>query len=55
MIKIKPSEKGSFRKITKTPKGQKIPMAKIKSEENSSDPAVRKKAQFADNARKWNK
>ena len=55
MIKIKPSQKGSFRKITKTPKGQKIPEAKIKAEENSPDPKIRKKAQFADNARKWNK
>ncbi len=53
-IYIKPSEEGSFHRLTGTPQGQKIPEAKIKTAENSPDPAVRKKAQFADNARKWN-
>lgn len=52
-IKIKPSEEGSFRKITKTPKGKDIPEKKIKQEEHSKDPAIRKKAIFAENERKW--
>jgi hypothetical protein len=53
-IHIKKSEEGSFRAITKTPKGKDIPMKKIKQEEKSKDPAVRKKAQFAENARHFN-
>jgi hypothetical protein len=54
-ISIKPSHKGLFHKDTGTPKGKPIPLAKIKAKEKSSDPAVRKRAVFADNARKWNK
>lgn len=53
-IKIKPSHKGLLHKNTGTPQGQKVPVSKIKSAEHSSDPAVRKRAVFADNARKWN-
>jgi hypothetical protein len=33
------------------PNGQEIPMSKIKQGERSPDPAVRKEARFADNAR----
>jgi hypothetical protein len=53
-IRIKPSHKGLLHRDTGTPKGQKIPLASIKAKEKSSDPAVRKRAVFADNARKWN-
>lgn len=52
-IHIKKSTRGSLRKITHTPKGKKIPLKKIKKLEHSSSKKVRKKAQFADNARKW--
>ena len=54
-IEIKPQNRGKLHAETGTPKGQKIPVAKIKAAENSPDPAVRKRAQFADNARKWGK
>jgi hypothetical protein len=33
------------------PEGQKIPEARLKSAERSSDPSLRREAQFADNAR----
>jgi hypothetical protein len=54
MIKIKPSHKGLLHKNTGTPAGQKIPASKIAAAKNSPDPAVRKRATFAANAKKWN-
>ena len=50
---IKKSRKGLLHKNTGTPKGKKVPLSKIKKAEKSKDPKVRKRAQFADNARKW--
>ena len=52
-IKIKPSHKGLLHKNTGTPAGQKIPAAKVAAAKNSPDPAVRKRAVFAANAKKW--
>lgn len=52
-IHIKASKKGSLRKATHTKKGQKIPVSKLEKEKHSSSPAMRKKANFALNARKW--
>lgn len=52
-IRIKPSTQGSYRAYTGTPSGQKIPLARIKADEHSPNPKIRKKAQFADNARKF--
>ena len=52
-IHIKPENKGLLHKETGTAQGQKIPLSKIKAAEHSTDPAIRKRAQFADNARKW--
>lgn len=54
-IKIKPSNKGLLHKDTGTPAGKKIPAAKIEAAEDSPDPKVRKRAVFAENAKKWNK
>lgn len=54
-IKIKPSKQGSLRKATGTKKGQKIPAAKLQKMKKSSSPAMRRKANFAINARKWSK
>jgi hypothetical protein len=54
-IHIKPSHKGLLHKDTGTPPGKKIPASKIEKAEGSSDPAVRKRAVFAENAKKWNK
>lgn len=50
-IKIKKSHEGLLHRDTHTPMGQKIPLSKIKAAEHSKDPAVRKRARFADNAR----
>jgi oligoendopeptidase F len=52
-INIKPSHEGRFHKWAKVPNGQEIPMSKIKQGERSPDPAVRKEAHFAYNARPW--
>lgn len=53
-IKIKPENRGKFHKDTDTPMGKKIPLSKIKKAEKSEDPAIRKRAVFAENSRKWN-
>jgi hypothetical protein len=52
-IQINPKHKGELHKDLGVPAGQPIPEAKLKAAENSSDPAVRKRAQFADNAKKF--
>lgn len=54
-IKIKAANKGKLRASTKTPKGKDIPVAKLEKAKKSKDPAVRKRATFAENARKWAK
>ena len=51
---IKKSHEGRFHDWAKVPQGQEIPMSKIKQGERSENPAVRKEARFADNARHWN-
>lgn len=53
-IHIQKSHEGLFHHETGVPEGHKIPLADIKREEHSSDPKVRKEAQFADNARHFN-
>lgn len=53
-IHIKASHKGLLRKDTGTAGGKKIPETKIKKAEKSKDPAVRKRAVFAENAKHWN-
>lgn len=52
-IEIKPSHEGRFHDWTGTPQGQKIPMEKIEKGLHSKDPAIRKEANFARNAREW--
>lgn len=54
-IKIKKSNVGKLRKSTGTPKGKKIPVKTLQEKAHSSNPTTRKRAQFALNARKWNK
>ena len=54
-IKIKKSRAGSLRRHTKTPKGKNIPVSKLRAAKRSRSPAIRKKANFALNARKWKK
>jgi hypothetical protein len=52
-IYIKPSKRGSLRKHLGVSEGQKIPASKL-SIKSGDSPAIRKKKQFAINARKWN-
>lgn len=51
---IKASHKGLLHEDTHTPMGDKIPKAKIEKAANSKDPAIRRRAVFAENAAKWN-
>ena len=55
MIKIKPSHKGLLHKELGVKKGNKIPLSKLAAAKHSSDPAERKRATFAENARGWAK
>ena len=52
-MKIEIKRPGAMHKKTGTPKGKKIPVAKLEKEKKSSDPLTRKQANFALNARKW--
>ena len=52
-IKIKKSHKGLLHKNLGVPQGEKIPASKLKIKSTDS-PAIRKKKQFALNARHWN-
>lgn len=54
-IHIKPENKGLLHEDTGTPAGEKIPAKKLTKAKNSPDPAVRKRATFAENAKEWNK
>lgn len=54
-IKIKPSHKGLLHKNLGIPEGKKIPLSTMVKAKHSSSPAVRKRANFAINARKWGK
>lgn len=49
-IDIKPSHKGLLHEKLGVPQGQKIPQPKIAAAENSTSPALRKEATFADTA-----
>jgi hypothetical protein len=52
-IKIKPSHKGLLHKDLGIAKGKKIPPKKLEKAAHSSNPAERKRAIFAENAKKW--
>lgn len=54
-INIKKSNRGKLRKSTKTKKGSKIPVSTLRRLKKSKNPKTRKRANFALNARKWNK
>lgn len=54
MIEIKKSHRGLLHKDLGVKEGSKIPAKKLASAKNSSDPAVRKRATFAENAKHWN-
>lgn len=53
-ISIKPSHVGLLHQDLGVPDGEPIPAESIETAEHSQDPAVRKRAVFAANAKKWN-
>lgn len=53
-IRIKPSKVGSLHSALGVPQGQSIPASK-ESIKPGDSPAMRKKKQFAINAKKWGK
>ena len=54
-IHIKPSHKGLLHKDLGVKQGKPIPPGKLHEALNSASEAVRKRAQFAENAKSWNK
>lgn len=52
-IHIKPENKGKLHKKAGVPEGEKIPVKKLQEMKNSPNPATRKQANFALNARKF--
>lgn len=54
-IHINPAHKGELHRKLGVPEGKPIPEAKIEAAKNSSNPATRKQATFAENAKKWGK
>lgn len=54
-IYIKKANRGKLRKAAGVKKGQKIPVSKLQKMKNSKNPKTRKRANFALNARKWNR
>lgn len=53
-INIKPSRQGLLHQNLGVKQGTKIPVAAMQKAANSDNEALRKRAQFALNARKWN-
>ena len=53
-IAIKKGNEGKLHKALGVPAGQPIPAAKLAAAKKSRDPAVRKEATFAQNAKGWN-
>lgn len=54
-IRIKKANRGKLRRSTGTAKGKKIPAKTLQRLARSKNPTTRKRAQFALNARKWNR
>ena len=52
-IKIKSANAGKLRAAAGVKKGQKIPAAKLAALAKSKSPVIRRRAQFAINAKKW--
>ncbi len=52
-IQIKKSHRGRLHERLNIPAGQTIPLSRLVGAKHSSDPAERKQATFAINARKW--
>lgn len=52
-IKIRPSQVGSLHRLLGIPQGSKIPASRLATKPGDS-PAMKKKKNFARNARHWN-
>ena len=52
-INIKPSHKGKLHKDLGVKQGKKLTSAQLQKAKHSKDPAERKRATFAINAKKW--
>ena len=50
---LNPKEKGSLHKALHVPEGKKIPASALEKAKHSKSAAIRKKANFAINAKKW--
>jgi len=53
-IDINPAHKGMLHRETHTKAGQKISLSRLMGAKHSADPAERRRATFALNARSWN-
>jgi hypothetical protein len=54
-IKIKPANRGLLHADLGVPADQPIPSGKLDAAASSSDPAVKRRAVFAKNAKSWGK
>ncbi len=54
-IHIKKSHAGLLHRNLGVPQGEPIPAAKVAKATHSEDPAIRRRAIFAQNAKSWNK
>lgn len=52
-ININPEHKGLLHRDTNTPSDQPISEKKLQVAKHSEDPAVRRRANFAENAKHW--
>jgi len=52
-IRINPAHRGRLHRTAGVPEGQKIPIYRLRQLAHSPDPATRRRAVFALNARKW--
>lgn len=52
-IHIKPANRGKLHQQLGVPEGDKIPAGKLQSALHSTSETLRKRAQFAANAKKW--
>ena len=53
-IRIKPANRGELHRDLAVPAGEKIPAGKLADALHSTSEAIRKRAQFAKNAKGWN-
>jgi hypothetical protein len=54
-IRIKPQNRGKLHQQLGVPQGDKIPAGKLAAALHSTSETLRKRAQFAENAKHWNK